>query len=721
MDVFYSRDVEGIIIGIKLESVSYKAHLFDHTNIIKLRIDNRDAKISECMMFTMGRYLVCFLEESHRQNVTAQTQIIIYADNFGHFSVNVFAIFDASFYEKYQLPFILHEAEGEDGINWFDANTECHEKYGTTLLSIHDKEESFLVDGFIGANAAWIGFHDFDINAIKGRHKNYGNYFDWRWIDGSIVDWTDWNEQRPDNDLKGEDCEYAQGQKYIFDNMGYSVKPVFNDGIDHNPPSNNKEPITYFQDGIDRHDDDDRRRLSYAMSGWRHANCEQKKKFYLCSSPYWYPDSKRKFEINVEDYLDELSIVSIGNTNPDVAVCIDSVSIWNNQYIDGRKYNDEEVVALEMVNNWIGGGIKNPSSLRAIFQYPVCKTQVKKMEILYQSANTTFKEGYTKVPGNTCTNENKENDGFLCQPSETFDMAAYTRFELPVQGMSTWGFQWASSSAVTLDIEESTWKTTNELEFLKLFVIKNVDIDAETLVRTLNKIRQLEIRPSHIYADTNAVINKYGQHVDALWERDFVRIELCADEFPVPPAHKVNYDFLFNGISLTVDVLVDLKLTLCKEFVNEDDEDDDKKYVYLNRVPAQIDHFEPLTCNTRFLPSEYVPNTVKCNVHQKLAVVQKRDWLPICDSDNYELYDGCQYDANNNNVWCVDVEGNPKDGKAINLPPNMVYQQVCVELLKCEDTKVVWPPVKTPTPTVNVTESDSSKTTTTTPVPSSNL
>jgi len=267
-------------------------------------------------------------------------------------------------------------------------------------------------------------------------------------------------------------------------------------------------------------------------------------------------------------------------------------------------------------------------------------------------------------------------------------------------GLSTFGFQWASASKITVDTKKGAFETTNLLNFLKLFYIKNVDINNVTLERTQNKLRRLEIRPDHEYSDTNSVLDKYGILWNAQWERDYYRTKVCSDELVVPPLHKVEVDFTFNGLGLVVDVLVDLKLRLCEEFLNEIDELKDKKYVYLFGVPARIDHFEPLSCNTIFYPSKFVPNEKqKCYERVQLGIVSRRDYLPQCKKDDKSKYEGCQYDKSKGRAWCVDSYfGNPIKGELALLGDND-YRKVCVETLQCANSSYVWTQSPTQSPT----------------------
>eukprot|EP01084_Bolivina_argentea_P152071 265326_1 len=94
------------------------------------------------------------------------------------FLVNVYVLFSGN-YSWYGIPFeVIYDS---NGINWFDANTQCQQKYGTSLASIHSEEEDFLLYAYGSMNKIWIGLND------RKREDEF------RWIDNSFVDYTRWN------------------------------------------------------------------------------------------------------------------------------------------------------------------------------------------------------------------------------------------------------------------------------------------------------------------------------------------------------------------------------------------------------------------------------------------------------------------------------------------------------------------------------------------------
>eukprot|EP01083_Nonionella_stella_P077526 211764_1 len=247
-ETWYARDeaAEGNIIGIKIEAVG-RYHLHDDLGTqLRMKIDGKVVKFKSFMVLDDGKYLVMFLEQSDRiKNMDPMKSIAISiygADvkSSGHHAyVNVYVILEG-YNDKYQLPWII--GYEEDGLDWFAANERCKSEYGTQLTSLHSKDETFLLEGFIGEAKAWIGLVDFDFNGLMPYDTDYND--DWKWIDGSYVQFTNWIS----NDVRtGRDCTFADGHR----------------------------------------------------DGWDTEDCHTNKiYFYTCSSPYWYPGNHRKFEIN---------------------------------------------------------------------------------------------------------------------------------------------------------------------------------------------------------------------------------------------------------------------------------------------------------------------------------------------------------------------------------------------------------------------------------------
>ncbi len=110
---FYSRNVHGKIIGIKLEAVVSPQHndtYFHETDTyyMQIKIGGYDKYIHSVGVLGYGQYLVAFLDSHDRIYVDKSTQIIIYGEFTQRLYLNVFVIFEG-FTHYYKLPWIVEE------------------------------------------------------------------------------------------------------------------------------------------------------------------------------------------------------------------------------------------------------------------------------------------------------------------------------------------------------------------------------------------------------------------------------------------------------------------------------------------------------------------------------------------------------------------------------------------------------------------------------------
>jgi hypothetical protein len=101
-------------------------------------------------------------------------------------------------------------ADGDPGIFWDDADTRCRglsERTNVRLASFHSQAEydaivpdilATLADDEEGIYHAWIGLTKID--AKRTECGTPDDQLDWRWADGSDVDFTPWNPDEPNND-----------------------------------------------------------------------------------------------------------------------------------------------------------------------------------------------------------------------------------------------------------------------------------------------------------------------------------------------------------------------------------------------------------------------------------------------------------------------------------------------------------------------------------------
>ena len=88
----------------------------------------------------------------------------------------------------------------KEKLNWFDAHWSCASNK-STLTSIHGAEENNFLRKTGQAStpssisSAWIGL--FNLNSTDRSYQ---------WVDGSMVDFRNWNVKEPNNAHSGENC-----------------------------------------------------------------------------------------------------------------------------------------------------------------------------------------------------------------------------------------------------------------------------------------------------------------------------------------------------------------------------------------------------------------------------------------------------------------------------------------------------------------------------------
>lgn len=297
-------------------------------------------------------------------------------------AMNVYGIFE-SHYIQYALPYIIEDS-GDAGINWADAKEKCQEKYGTTLASIHSNQENFLMKSFLGNNNAWVGLFDL---ALEKQNN-------WKWDDLSTVQYTNWAPGEPNN-ANGEDC------------------------------------VHIYPDGT-----------------WNDIDCLNSavNKKYVCSLPYWPPNTKRLFQINVPKDLANITLISMGNNHETDDLCIDSIKI-----------NDK---SASYISNNIIGTKSGSLSLNAIFQYPVCSTEVVGVSIDYASSIAHVLPEDSKITGLECANYNRLLSS-TCSIAQTYELSKTTSFSISSEDSRTNEYSWGSSSSVSLGTTSSSSYTAS--------------------------------------------------------------------------------------------------------------------------------------------------------------------------------------------------------------------------------------------------------------------
>jgi len=645
--VLSSSVINQKIIGIKIEAVQDQSL---NVNQIYLDIDGTEIQLNS-KLFDNNRILIGFISDrTNRINIVESSRITIYKDGNLQYegNINVYAIFEG-FEELYQLPFVVgYSAEPMD---WYSANSECVEGYGTSLASIHSEIDSFILNGLIPQQnvGLFIGLIRLDLD---GR---------WTWIDQSHLDFTNWESGQSRN--RDEDCGELYGES-------------------------NWE--------------------------WNDIPCSKiKNQYFVCSSPYWYKDTNRKFEINSIHTINDIVLVSIGNNNNEDSICIDSIIINNDGNDQSAKHISDNVI----------GGDSGLLSLSAIIKYPVCKTEVVGMTIDYDSSVSSMIDGDSTISGLQCSNGNKLISA-TCSISQSFEMSKTTSFSISNEDSSTNEYSWGTSSSITTGTSSSqSSSTSNEFSFgfnqeLSIGISTTVEAGVETGIFSAsasveNRLdfsfgsnqqwtqsnersneqslsREQSQEQNRQNTESNSLTNSY----ESSYETSETKAIECSGEIEVPPSHSVQYSLIFNAFNVTLNTYTDLKLTLCSALINPDGNiDNNNNFIYIDNIPGVISHKETTTCQVQFTPAQYIRNDMTCYEEQRLSIADESNYIPKCNTNNGgNQYDGCQC-SNGDDIsvcWCVDELGNQLNGKAHQITDDMSNQQVCTQILQCSNTQYTY-------------------------------
>lgn len=642
-NALYSRDIVGTktMIGIKLEIVDYKSNTFADASTVNIKVDGSVLDIYKKSSF--GRYLILFLKDANRKQITKTTEIYVYSAGFNNIAMNIYAIFTGD-EEFYSLSFKV--IDSVNNINWFDANEKCKTDVGTTLTSIHSQKENFLIQGFLGEKNAWIGLFDLTLESQNN----------WKWTDGSKRDYSNWSPGEPNN-YKGEDCVHIDANRA--------------DGEWNDRDCVNLSPISIHK--------------------------------FVCSSPQWTPSTNRIFEINTVENIKNITLISIGNNNKNDNLCIDSISVQNGK-------NDKKS-AVYISSNIIGGD-SDASSLNAIFNYPVCKTEVVGMRIDYDSSTASVLEGDATIAGLECSNNNRLLSS-TCSISQSYELTKSTSVSISKEDSTTKEYSWGSASSLTIGTSSST-TTSDEFSFgfdqsvsigtesevgvpfigkaklsTKLSLGSNQQW-TETTEKTKENSKESTTETNN--QNTNSQTNTNGE--ESSWETSSTTTIECSAEIDIPPSHSVNYALIFNAYNTTIQTYTDLKLTLCSALMHPSRTADESNYVYIDNIPGFIRHKETTSCNVEFSPAKYIRNDVLCIDEQRLAFASGSNYIPRCNSGNTSLYDGCQCDIGDSKTlgqcFCVDQQGNMLDNTLMYVPDGVQFEKICVQDLQCANSEITY-------------------------------
>ena len=105
-------------------------------------------------------------------------------------------------------------------LNWFDAQQHCA-SINSDLTSIHSEDENIFVHQKVipGSSRLWIGLYNYNITGHS-----------YKWVDGTSVSFTKWNENEPNNrgPFNNENCtEFnSKGKWNDLNCFGYNLSYV---------------------------------------------------------------------------------------------------------------------------------------------------------------------------------------------------------------------------------------------------------------------------------------------------------------------------------------------------------------------------------------------------------------------------------------------------------------------------------------------------------------
>merc|ERR1712013_107135 len=311
-------------------------------------------------------------------------------------------------------------------------------------------------------------------------------------------------------------------------------------------------------------------------------------------------------------------------------------------------------------------------------------------------------KGDEVISGLTCTNYNRVLSS-TCTISQSYDTTTTTTTTISKGNTSTDSYSWGRTGTESSSI---TWGKS-----AKITLGNSVMIGAggatgkfEQTFKTeveLGANRQETIASSESSNEQNTESTGTSQTDAHSWQSTETRSITCEGSMDVPPSHSISYDLSFNAINATVQEMANLKLTFCSSLMNgrvgdEMVEGEDYKMVY--GIPMSIVHKESTGCDVLFNPAESLSNAVTCAEEEKLIAAgagSLNGYVPRCQTADTDLYDGCQCDLGDTRFlgvcWCVDTKGNAKPSQMKQFGDEYSWEEVCVNVLGCEDSAVEIP------------------------------
>ena len=369
-------------------------------------------------------------------------------------------------------------------------------------------------------------------------------------------------------------------------------------------------------------------------------------------------------------------------------------------------------------NNWLGGDDTDhdtsSSSTIALFKYPVCATEVVGMTIDYDNSAASIIDDDSSISGLECINSNRLISS-TCSISQSYELSSITSFSISNSDSSTNQYSWGSSSSLTLGTSSSSSvSTSNEFSFgfneevtvgtsvsagffgVEATVSTEVSVgsnqqwtESTENTRTSEQSQDITSETNEQNTESITTTNEFESQYDTITT---TTVE-CNAEIDVPPSHSVQYSLIFSTVDTIINTYTDLKLTLCSAFLNPAAAANNDNFIFIDNIPGVIQHKKKRACTVQFEPAIYLKNDMNCDDEQQLAISIGSNYIPLCQSNNNTLYDGCQCDIGDSRTlgvcWCSDKFGNKLNSKTKQIEDGMSKEEVCIFELECDNTEII--------------------------------
>eukprot|EP01084_Bolivina_argentea_P161107 280476_1 len=404
----------------------------------------------------------------------------------------------------------------------------------------------------------------------------------------------------------------------------------------------------------------------------------------ICGTYGFFSNEYRTFVFNIEQDMNEISIINIfietgpgeENKNEEISICIDEVEL-----VSSTQFNKAGTVGSIIKNE-----IKNNEQSYIFLKYPVCNIEIvdtmlqfdKKVDIDTDDVIAGFQcKNYNRFATSSCDVEQSytKEDSFSASVSHSSETSySVSRSETNTVSMST-------SVAVTVGLEYE-----NGIEDKSIHKVTAKGEIAVGFQFSSEYAQSTEIGKSSTYATASedGFTNTISKSVS------------CSASVDVPRGHQQSYSLIFSSTNSTIPTASDLKLTLCSYYIEYDKNENsepmkENHFEYLYGVPGKIEIVQTSACKVEFEAPKYLNNQLTCHEEQALAFLSQDIWIPVCNVEDSELYDGCQCvigdKLTESECICTDIYGNLiDDGSGIVVDATFGWENTC-RSLNCSDSK----------------------------------